>query len=428
VSTLPDVLEQPPAPAVVVDAMAKTFRIPHEQTHTLKERALHPFRRAQEHRFVALRGASFEVAEGEFFGIVGRNGSGKSTLLKCLAGIYRADSGAAWIRGRVSTFIELGVGFNMDLPARDNIRLNGVMLGLTSAQSRAREDEIIRFAGLEGFEDLKIKNYSSGMLVRLGFSILIHVEADVLLIDEVLAVGDAEFQQKCYAQFDRIRADGRTVLFVTHDMAAVQRYCDRALLLEHGDVVTVGRPSDVAVEYLRLNFAGRRAETSQQDGRPLERDQDSDRGGDGRAEIVDAWFEDREGAPTGALRQGEPAAFVMRVRFHEEVAHPVFGLTVGNVRHPNILSLSSGHQQEWTGVYSPGEETTCRLRFDNVLEAGEYVATPSLGRHGVEGDWLDRREGFVPLVVVSTRPTPGLVVPAHHFELEPAGWGAVAPS
>jgi ABC-type polysaccharide/polyol phosphate transport system ATPase subunit len=419
---------QPSAPAVVVDGLAKTFRFPQEQTHTLKERALHPFRRSPERRFTALRGTSFSVAEGEFFGIVGRNGSGKSTLLKCLAGIYRADAGRAWIDGRLSTFIELGVGFNMDLPARDNIRLNGVMLGLSTAESRAREEEVIAFAGLEGFEDLKIKNYSSGMLVRLGFSILIHVEADVLLIDEVLAVGDAEFQQKCYEQFDRIRAEGRTVLFVTHDMAAVQRYCDRALLLERGEVVALGRPGDVAQEYLRLIFAGRRAGPGAGAARATPREHDPDRSGDGRAEIVDAWFEDREGEPTGALRQGEPASLVMSVRFHEEVPHPVFGVTVGDAHHPNVLSLSSAHRQEWTGVYAAGDEVVCRLRFDNVLAAGQYVATPSLGRHGVEGDWLDRRDAFVPIVVVSAHPATGLVVPAHDFELEPAGWGAVRPA
>ena len=204
--------------AIEVADLSKTFRLPHEQVHTLKERVIHPFRRPEIERFEALRGVSFDVRQGEFFGIVGRNGSGKSTLLKCLAGIYAADSGRIAVAGRVSTFIELGVGFNMDLPARDNILINATMLGLTQREAKARTDAILEFAELENFVDLKLKNYSSGMLVRLAFSVMIQVDADVLLIDEVLAVGDASFQQKCFDEFARLRQERRTVILVTHEM------------------------------------------------------------------------------------------------------------------------------------------------------------------------------------------------------------------
>src|SRR5205085_5470621 len=178
-------------PAGVVDGVSKTFRVPQERVHTLKERALHPFRRSGHERFEALKDISFSIEPGEFFGIVGRNGSGKSTLLKCLAGIYRADAGKIWCNGRISTFIELGVGFNPDLVAYDNVALNGIMLGLSPREARARYRRVIEFAELEEFEDLKLKNYSSGMHVRLAFSVAIQVDADILLIDEVLAVGDA---------------------------------------------------------------------------------------------------------------------------------------------------------------------------------------------------------------------------------------------
>ena len=214
-------------PAVLVDGVSKTFSIPREQVHTLKERALHPFRSAGHDDLRALRDVSFAVERGEFFGIVGRNGSGKSTLLKCLAGIYRTDRGQIYVDGRMSTFIELGVGFNMDLAAHDNVMLNATMLGLSQRETRARYDRIIDFAELREFADLKLKNYSSGMLVRLAFAVMIQVDAEILLIDEVLAVGDAAFQQKCYDEFARIRRSGTTVLFVTHDMNAVQRFCDR---------------------------------------------------------------------------------------------------------------------------------------------------------------------------------------------------------
>ena len=177
--------------AVSVEGVAKEFRLPHEQVSTLKERALHPFRRTTVDRLHALEDVSFTVGQGEFFGIVGRNGSGKSTLLKCLAGIYRVDRGAIRMRGRLSTFIELGVGFNPDLAARDNVLINGIMLGLSPKEALRRFDAIIAFAELEEFVDLKLKNYSSGMQVRLAFSVMSQVDADVLLIDEVLAVGDA---------------------------------------------------------------------------------------------------------------------------------------------------------------------------------------------------------------------------------------------
>ena len=188
-SRAPDTL-----PAVAVDGASKSFRRPHEAMHTLKERALHPLRNRSKEHFEALRDVSFTVEPGEFFGIVGRNGSGKSTLLKCLAGIYRLDGGRIYVNGRLSTFIELGVGFNPDLAARDNVILNGIMMGLSPREARRRYDEVIDFAELQDFQDLKLKNYSSGMHVRLAFSVAIQVDAEILLIDEVLAVGDAAFQ------------------------------------------------------------------------------------------------------------------------------------------------------------------------------------------------------------------------------------------
>src|SRR3954463_16018882 len=239
-----------PAPnALVVRSVTKQIRVPREAVLTLKERAMHPFRRVRSDEFTALRDVSFEVPEGEFFGIVGRNGSGKSTLLKCLAGIYRPDSGDIYMDGRVSTFIELGVGFNPDLAARDNVVLNALMLGLSPRQARERVDRVIEFAELEEFADLKLKNYSSGMSVRLAFSVAIQVDADVLLVDEVLAVGDAAFQQKCFDEFHRLKAVGKTIVFVTHDMSSVERFCDRAMLIERGRIVKIDQPRVIARAY-----------------------------------------------------------------------------------------------------------------------------------------------------------------------------------
>src|SRR3954453_884391 len=184
--------------AVLVDQVVKRFHIPRERRHTLKERVLHPMASSGHDDFQPLPDVSFAVERGEFFGIVGRNGSGKSTLLKCLAGIYCVDGGELYVDGRISPFIELGVGFDPNLAARDNVTVNGIMLGLSPREARRRYDEIMDFAELRGFEDLLLKNYSSGMHVRLAFSVMIQVDADVLLVDEILAVGDAAFQQKCF--------------------------------------------------------------------------------------------------------------------------------------------------------------------------------------------------------------------------------------
>jgi ABC-type polysaccharide/polyol phosphate transport system ATPase subunit len=394
-----------PDPAVVVDALHKRFRRPSQQVHTLKERALHPFRSSGEETFDALKDVSFSVTRGEFFGIVGRNGSGKSTLLKCLTGIYGADAGKMYVDGDVGAFIELGVGFNMDLAARDNIRLNGVMHGLTQRDARSREDEIIHFAGLEEFVDLKIKNYSSGMLVRLGFSIMAHVDAEVLIIDEVLAVGDAAFQQKCYDQFNRLRDEGKTVLFVTHDMGAVERYCDRAMLLERGEVVAIGEPASIGRQYLKVNFA----QEADDAGPDLEIEDDDHRITDGRASIEEAWFEDAAGARATTLEHGERATFAARVRFMADVVDPLFGFVLHTDRRETALAASTAWTEEHTGDFAAGDEVTFRITFDTIFSGGRYTATPAVARRGQGIAWIDRREHFAQVLVSSTRGTDAVV-------------------
>ena len=231
--------------AIEVENVSKTFLIPHEQRTYFKEHFLHPFRRMAYERNEALRNVSFTIEEGEFFGIIGPNGSGKSTLLRILAKIYVPGGGVVRVNGLLSPFIELGVGFNMELNARDNIRINGTLMGLTKSQLDARFDEILAFAELERFVDQKLKNYSSGMLLRLAYSIAIQVPFDILLLDEVLAVGDERFQEKCFATFERFKEEGKTIVLVTHSLRMVSRFCDRVLLLEHGDVQTVNTADEV---------------------------------------------------------------------------------------------------------------------------------------------------------------------------------------
>lgn len=243
-----------PLPALLIDGVSKSFSLPADRVQTLKERALHPVRSRERNEFDALQDVTFHVEKGEFFGLVGRNGSGKSTLLKCIAGIYAPNAGAIHHDGLISSFIELGVGFNPELPAYDNVVLNATLMGLDIEAARGSFEQVMDFAELWDFENLKLKNYSSGMYVRLAFSVMLRVDAEILLIDEVLAVGDAAFQHKCFEQFEKMREDGKTIVFVTHGMDTVKHFCDRAALLDRGKLVAVGGADEVSARYLELNF------------------------------------------------------------------------------------------------------------------------------------------------------------------------------
>lgn len=239
--------------AIAVSNLHKTFRLPHDQHSGIKQYILNMFRRKRVKGYEdqhVLKGIDFEIKKGEFFGIVGRNGSGKSTLLKLLAGIYVPDEGHIEVDGTVVPFIELGVGFNPELTGRENVFLNGALLGFSRKQMEEMYDEIVDFAEIPKFMDQKLKNYSSGMQVRLAFSIAIRAKSDILILDEVLAVGDEAFQKKCNEFFNDIKRDrSKTVVLVTHSMDSVRRYCDKALMIEKGEVVAFGDPQDVADDY-----------------------------------------------------------------------------------------------------------------------------------------------------------------------------------
>jgi ABC-type polysaccharide/polyol phosphate transport system ATPase subunit len=240
--------------AIRVDSISKTFKLPHEKNTSIKGVFVNFWRRNR--RFEeqkVLQNVSFEVKKGEFFGIVGRNGSGKSTLLKLLSGIYTPTKGSIQINGSLTPFIELGVGFNPELTGRENVFLNGALLGFTRTEVAAMYDDIVNFAELRRFMDQKLKNYSSGMQVRLAFSIAIQAKNDILILDEVLAVGDEAFQKKCIDVFENYRSQKRTVILVTHDMATVKRFCSRAMLINDGHIVSSGDPAKIAHNYTQIN-------------------------------------------------------------------------------------------------------------------------------------------------------------------------------
>lgn len=243
---------------VVAKNLVKSFKIPLEGSTGLKQKLINTLKGRRGYRhFVPLNDISFTVNEGDFFGIVGKNGSGKSTLLKTIAGIYEPNSGSIKVHGSLVPFIELGVGFNPELTGRENVFLNGALLGFSRKEIAVMYNDIVDFAELHDFMDERLKNYSSGMQVRLAFSIAIKAKGDILLLDEVLAVGDAAFQQKCFDYFEQLKKDKKTIIFVTHDMNAVKRFCNRALIIKDGVIEKIGKPAEIADLYTEENIEER---------------------------------------------------------------------------------------------------------------------------------------------------------------------------
>jgi ABC-type polysaccharide/polyol phosphate transport system ATPase subunit len=292
--------------AINTENLTKVFRVPLERTTSLKQLAQRGFRPGGYRRFEALHDISMEIKRGEFFSVIGPNGSGKSTLLKIMAGIYRPTSGHVTVVGRLSPFIELGVGFNAELTARENIFLSGAILGLQRSVVAERFDEIVEFAELSAFIDQKLKNYSSGMLVRLAFAVAIQAHADILLVDEVLAVGDAGFQEKCFDVFRRFKAEGRTIVFVSHDMASVQEFSNRVLLLDRGRARGIFSPAGAAVEYSKLNEEHANSMLRSEAGT-------SSPENTARPHITSIQMLDADGEPTHALQRGQSVTIRLRI-------------------------------------------------------------------------------------------------------------------
>jgi ABC-type polysaccharide/polyol phosphate transport system ATPase subunit len=273
------------SPAVSVDGLWKQFRLYYEKNQYLKTAVLHGSRSKFE-EFWALRDVSFDIKQGSTFGIIGSNGSGKSTLLKCLTGILTPDLGHIHVNGRIAALLELGAGFHPEMSGRENIFLNGAILGMTSKEIQRKLEEIIDFAGLENFIDTPVKNYSSGMTVRLGFAVAINVEPEILIIDEVLAVGDTAFQQKCLEKIEGFKKEGRTIILVSHGLGQVAQICDTVAWIEKGVLKEVGKALDVVDNYNALSH----------DAKPIDDGEIGQRWGNGEISITNVNITNTTGA------------------------------------------------------------------------------------------------------------------------------------
>ena len=381
----------------------KTFRIPSHRVDSLKERVVGAGRQSYK-ELRALQGISFDVAKGECLGIIGRNGSGKSTLLKLLASIYGVDRGTIRIAGRLVPFIELGVGFNPELTAHENVVLNGVMMGLTPREARKRLDAVIDFAELREFEDLKLKNYSSGMLVRLGFSLMTQVDADILLVDEVLAVGDASFQQKCFDVFSDLHAEGRTIVLITHDMGAVQRHCDRAILLEGGNIEIEGDPSDVTARYLQVNFEEQASTRKPEDVVAPD---------EALAAFREVRVNGAEPGSTASAEQDTQIELEFNVSIFEDLERPAIGFQI--VREDNYMVFAQMAYPQ-SDRFEAGDEVTLKAWVSNTLASGHYFVHCIVGfkEAGRVAAWRKNAAGFI---VFGGGGFGGMVNLEHHVEL-----------
>jgi ABC-2 type transport system ATP-binding protein len=406
-------------PVVIeVRNLNKTFRIPEQRVDTLKERITHPFRQLDFRQMLALKDVSFDVHKGEFFGIVGKNGSGKSTLLKILASIYKADAGRVRMAGRMAPFIELGVGFNPELTARENCALNGVLMGLSAKEARRRLDSVLDFGELWDFADLKVKNYSSGMMVRLAFSLMIQSDPDIMLIDEVLAVGDAAFSQKCMDVFYERKAAGKTIVLVTHDMATVQSMCHRAMVIKEGEVQFVGEPEDAALRYFRLNFdikakeGTESAEGGEHEAPPEVAERPAVVQINGR--LVHALLRNDAGEPIQNVEQGEPIILDVLIEAARALVDPRISVHIVNKDGLAVFTL----EKMMSVTVQPGQKIHLKGRIENLLVPGRYHLDSWIRQDRQIGDMAVQGLRLTQFVVYGTAPQHGIVMlPA---ELEPS--------
>ncbi len=348
--------------AVEVKNVKKSFFLPHHKNNSLKSAITQVFKPKDRggKTFDALNGISFNVEKGDFFGILGRNGSGKSTLLKIISEIYQPTGGTVKHEGKIVSFIELGVGFKPELSGRENVFLNGALLGFSREEIAEMYDDIVAFAELEPFMDQKLKNYSSGMKVRLAFSVAIRAKADVLVLDEVLAVGDAAFQKKCNDYFRTLKDDQKTVILVTHSMSAVREYCNKAILIENGKVVHAGRAEDIANEYMKLFNDDGESDSS-------------DRFGSGKVKIE----------TIKAINKKDTIKLDITVKAKETSKDIVIGIDIYDKKRRLVGGVESynTHGGRKFNVKT-GEKTRIQFSFDNVFGTGDYFVSASVKQEG----------------------------------------------
>lgn len=383
---------------VVVNGLWKLFRLPHEKRNTMFEHITGILYGKQGYEeFVALKNINFTVKMGEAVGIIGENGSGKSTLLKIIANILRPSKGSVQINGRITPFLELGVGFQPDHTAKENIYIYGAIMGLSDKEIDVRIDEILEFSGLKLFQDAKLKNLSSGMQVRLAFATAVQTEPEILLMDEVLAVGDMEFQQKCMDVFQRYIKEKKTIVFVSHDLNSIRRFCSKALLLRHGEQVAFGDTNEIIDKYVYgVNDAKRHPENAQPE--PKKEEQKSvdkkTRWGDKKVEIMDVKFIDKFGRENTKFNSGDP----MTIQINYNVNAPLDNLVIGIAiySYSDVMCYGTNTDIQEFAINSAIGSNEIKLYIHNLamMEGKFHLTVATHSKQHAPYDWLDKQFTF----------------------------------
>ncbi len=383
--------------AIQVKNVSKIYKLYNRPSDRLVDTFGLPGRKKlREHR--ALNQISFEVKKGETLGIIGTNGSGKSTFLKIITGVLNPTEGDVIIDGRISALLELGAGFNMEYTGIQNVYLNGMMMGFTNEEIDARLQEILDFADIGEFADQPVKTYSSGMFVRLAFAVAINIDPEILIVDEALSVGDVFFQAKCYKKFDEFKKQGKTILFVSHDLGSVVKYCDRVVLLNKGDKLDEGTPKDMVGRYKRVLLGQTKEAHEKMRTKAKEQGENSDlwkshyilnkdvdEYGSGKAAIIDFAIIDEKGGYTNCIEKGTRFVIKSRVHFYEEIQEPIFTYSFKNSRGTTITGTNTMYEQKSIGTAHPGEEYVAVFEQDMFLQGGEYLLSISCTGYDATG-------------------------------------------
>lgn len=408
--------------AIDVKNVNKTYKLYDKPSLRVKE-ALSITGKKYHKKYEALRDITFQVEKGEMLGIIGKNGAGKSTLLKIITGVLTPTSGTVNINGKISALLELGAGFNPEYTGIENIYLNGSMIGFTKEEMDAKLDDILTFADIGEFVHQRVKTYSSGMFARLAFAVAINVEPDILIVDEALSVGDVFFQAKCYKKLEDLKNSGKTILFVTHDMGSVIRYCNRAILINDGVIAAEGRPDKIVDLYKKVLVGqfDRKSDDEKEDKKKkynLQQGEDwksymmmnpnGQNYGDQRAEIIDFGIFDEKQEITNTVRKMREFSIKMKVRFYETIENPIFAFSIKTTKGTEITGTNTIIEEIDTGIVNAGEEIIIEFRQVMTIQGGQYLL--NLGCTGYEGDNLvvyNRLYDICSISVISEKTTVG---------------------
>ncbi len=400
------VLQEAQAPAIEVKDVVKIYKLYNKPRDRVKE-AFGFGKKQQTKLHYALNGVSLKIAKGETVGIIGTNGSGKSTILKIITGVLNPTSGEVHVDGRISALLELGAGFNMEYNGIENVYLNGTMMGFSEKEIEEKLPSILEFADIGDYVYQPVKTYSSGMFVRLAFAVAINIEPEILIVDEALSVGDVFFQAKCYRKFEEFKEQGKTIVFVSHDLSSISKYCDRVFLLNQGNLLGEGKPKEMIDAYKRV-LVGQYEDAGEEKAEAEAENPSALEYGNGQAQILEYYMTDDRGVRTCAIIKGSEFTIHMKVKFTEKIPAPIFAFSIKNVLGVEITGTNTMIEKAFLEGVEPGQVKEITFTQKMSLQGGEYLL--SLGVTGYRGETFEvyhRLYDILNISVVSDKNTVG---------------------